>query len=116
MWFRLLAGTSAKPRRLRRMKKQSSWMTIAFDSWCLGVESSAVIALRMARLATGPASAAEARLMVSEKIEMLAVMQMQACSGKLGSTPERQARAIVAGYRRAVARNRRRLGGPRRRG
>ncbi len=98
------------PTRLRTMKKYASWMTLAFDSWRLGVESSAVIAMRMARMATGDAAAAaEARLMVSEKIEVLAALQMQAFTGGLGTTPERQARATVARYRQAVGRNRRRL-------
>ncbi len=93
------------------MKTTAAWMTLAFDSWCLGVESSAVMAMRMARLSTGDAAAAaEARLMVAEKIEAMAALQMRAWTGTLGSTPERQARATVAHYRKAVGRNRRRLG------
>lgn len=92
------------------MKKHSSWMTLAFDSWRLGVESSAVIAMRMARMsAGGEAAATEARLMVAEKMEAMAQLQMRALTGTLGATPERQARATVAHYRKAVGKNRRRL-------
>lgn len=86
-------------------------MTLAFDSWCLGIESSTVIAMRMARLSTGDAAAAaEARLMIAEKIEAMAALQIRAWTGTLGSAPEHQARATVAHYRKAVGKNRRRLG------
>lgn len=93
------------------MIRPTDWMNIAFDSWRLGVEASTVITLRLAKLAQGDAAAlAEAQRMIGEKMEAGARLQIRALTGTLGNTPTRQARATIAHYRKAVGRNRRRLG------
>lgn len=85
-------------------------MTLAFDGWRLGAEASTVIALRMAKIATGDAAAiAETQRMITEKIEAAALLQWKAMTGGLGATPERQAKATIAHYRKSVGKNRRRL-------
>lgn len=92
------------------MTRSPDWMSLAFDGWRLGAEASAVIAMRMAKIATGDAAAiAEAQRMVSEKIEAAALLQWKAMTGGLGTTPERQAKATIGHYRKAVGKNRRRL-------
>ncbi|ATE63172.1 hypothetical protein [Rhizorhabdus dicambivorans] len=92
------------------MIRATDWMTLAFDGWRLGVEASSVVTMRLAKLAAGDAAAlAEAQLMVGEKIEAAAALQMRAMTGRLGATPARQAKATIAHYRKAVGRNRRRL-------
>ena len=92
------------------MIRLTAWMDLAFDGWQLGVEASAVIALRLARLAAGDAAAlAEAQLMIGEKIEAAAALHMRALTGGLGATHRQRAKATIAHYRKAVRRNRRRL-------
>jgi hypothetical protein len=86
------------------------WLRAGFSAWNLGVESSVVIAMRMAKLAAGGASgAAEAQLMVSEKIRAALALQTKAMTGGLGVTPHRAAGRTIAHYRRKVRANRRRL-------
>jgi hypothetical protein len=85
-------------------------MSLALDSWSLGVESCAVVGLRLAKLGTlDVAAGAEAQLMVAEKLHAIAELQMMAMTGTLGTTAHGAARKSVAHYRKAVARNRRRL-------
>jgi hypothetical protein len=85
-------------------------MNLAIDSWMLGVEATSVAASRLQRLAAGDAkAAAEAQLMVSEKIEALARLQWLALTGGLGSSPEVAAKRSIKHYRKAVAKNRRRF-------
>lgn len=92
------------------MTRSPDWMSLAFDGWRLGAEASTVIALRMAKLATGDAAAlVEAQRMVTEKIEAAALLQWKAMTGGLGTTPERQAKATIGHYRKTVGKNRRRL-------
>nr|WP_047167245.1 hypothetical protein [Sphingomonas sp. Y57] len=92
------------------MIRPSDWMSLAFDSWRLGAEASAVIAMRLARLAAGDAAALiEAQRMIGEKVEAAATLQGKALAGRLGKTPARRAKATIGHYRRAVAKNRKRL-------
>ena len=94
----------------RGMKRTTSWMSLALDSWALGMESCTVAGLRMAKLASLDAAAgAEAQLMVTEKLNAMAELQMMAAAGTLGQTPDSVVSGSVAHYRKAVARNRRRL-------
>lgn len=87
------------------------WMRLGLNAWALGLESSAVIGLRMLKIAAGGAEAeAETRRMVSEKIDSVLALQMLALTGGLGATPHRAAARTVAHYRRKVRANRRRLG------
>ena len=63
----------------------------------------------MKMAAGGPAAAAEAELMVSEKIQAAAALQALAMTGGLGHSPASAASKTLAHYRRKVRANRRRL-------
>jgi hypothetical protein len=86
------------------------WTRLMFDTWSLGLETSAVIASRTMKLAAGgEAAEREARRMVAEKIEAALSLQTLALTGGLGTTPQSAARKSLAHYRRRVRANRRRL-------
>jgi hypothetical protein len=92
-------------------RRSNPWLRLGIDAWSLGAESSAVIGLRVMRMAAGGAAAeTEARRMVSEKLEAGMALQMLAVTGGLGVTPYGAAAKSVAHYRRKVRANRRRLG------
>lgn len=89
----------------------ADWASTGVEAWALGVEASAVIGLRMMKMAQGgAASEREARLMVSEKIESMLQLQADFIGGRMGTTPAAGAKRVVRHYRRKVASNRRRLG------
>ncbi|HJV40659.1 hypothetical protein [Caulobacter sp.] len=91
-------------------RRKDSWTTLAFDSWSLGLEASAVIGLRMMKLAAGGAAAqAEAQLMVGEKVAAGLTLPMLAATGQLGASGPAIASASLAHLRRKVRANRRRL-------
>ena len=79
-----------------------SWMRLATDSTLLGIEAQSVIGLRLAQIAMGQSSPAEAQLMMTEK--MLAFMDAATTVAAGGS-----AHAVVKDYRRRVQANARRL-------
>ena len=83
----------------------------AFDLMRLGAECWMVMGLRMAKLAAGgPAAAIEAQRMISEKAA--AMVEAQAAAGlalALGKSQRSAGRKALAGYRRRVKANRRRL-------
>lgn len=84
---------------------------LAIDSWRLGMEAWTVIGLRVPRLLTGDAAAmVEAQRMVVEKIEAAGQLQWRAMTGTLGATPHAAMAASVAHVRKAVRKNRTRLG------
>ena len=57
--------------RMDRSMLENPWIKLSFDTWTLGIEAASVVALRMLKIgAGGPAGAAEARRMVTEKIEI----------------------------------------------
>jgi hypothetical protein len=86
------------------------WIRLMFDTWSLGLETSAVIASRTMKLVTGgEAAEREARRMVAEKIEAALSLQTLALTGGLGMTPQSAARKSLSHYRRRVRANRRRL-------
>jgi hypothetical protein len=90
--------------------RRNPWFLASFDAWRLGVEASSVIALRTLKLAAGGAAAqAEARRMVSEKIEAGLALHARALTGGLGLTAQSAATKTLAHYRRKVRANRRRL-------
>jgi hypothetical protein len=91
-------------------RKQSSWLRLSFDFWRAGFEAQQVVALRLAKLARGGASATnEASRMGLEKIVTAVEAQQVAATalltGKAAQIPAR----TVALYRRKVRANRRRL-------
>ncbi|WP_018262860.1 hypothetical protein [Methylobacterium sp. WSM2598] len=80
----------------------SMWK-LGIEMTMLGLEAQTVIGLRLAKMALGgPAAAAEAQLMVAEKVAAAGEAAVQAATG--GSP-----RKIVRGYRRKVRANTRRL-------
>jgi hypothetical protein len=85
-------------------------MGFGWDAWSLGLEASSVIGMRMLKIAAGgPAGAAEAQKMVSEKLEAGIALQTLAMTGGLGFTPSSVAAKTLTHYRRKVRANRRRL-------
>ncbi|NIJ22107.1 hypothetical protein FHS95_003818 [Sphingomonas naasensis] len=87
------------------------WASAGIDAWALGMEASAVIGLRVMRMATGGAdAAAEAQLMVSEKMQAALELQTAMVTGQLGNTPLASTRKTIRHYRRKVKANRKRLG------
>lgn len=93
-----------------RRSETLDWMGIAASMTALGIESSAVIALRLAQAAAGsPRAAKEACRMWSEKIIALGELQTRFFAGELGTSPSSAAKTTLKHYRRKVAANRRRL-------
>ena len=89
---------------------QAAWAKVGFDSWMLAWNASAVIGLRVARIAAGGADGArEARLMVSEKLQAATEVQAALLTGGLGDTPLSGTQAIVKRYGAKVSANRKRL-------
>lgn len=79
------------------------WWTLGLDSLMLAIESQAVVALRLAKLAMGGSDAqTEAQRMISEKIAAAGEAVLLLASG--GTTA-----GVIAGYRRKVRANHRRL-------
>ncbi|WP_066591864.1 hypothetical protein [Sphingomonas pruni] len=87
----------------------SAWSGLAFDSWALAWEASAVVGLRLAEIARGDGTLAEASLMTSEKISAAIELQASLVAGGLSLTPLQGAERAVRLYRRKVRANRRRL-------
>ena len=89
------------PRRIRRVPGLSAWYGLAM----LGFESQQVIALRMLKLALGgPAAQAEASRMWLEKFAAAAHAGERLMKGDSSGK-------LIAGYRRKVRANARRLSG-----
>lgn len=87
----------------------AAWGSLAFDSWALAWEASAVVGLRLAEIARGDGTLAEASLMTSEKISAAMELQASLVAGGLTMTPLQGAERAVRLYRRKVRANRRRL-------
>lgn len=96
------------------VKAYGAWMKAGMDMWMLGAEAGTVMALRMARITTGGAAgAAEAELMVTEKVRAAIELQTRLMTGALGVTPLGATHGTVKHYRRKVAANNKRLTGKR---
>lgn len=80
------------------------------DLFAFSTDAAAVIAMRCARIAKGgTAGQAEARLMVTEKLEALAHVQWGLLTGAFGFSPDSMARGVMTHYADGVQANRRRL-------
>ena len=87
-----------------------AWGALAFDSWALAWESSAVIGLRLAKVAGGNSGTfSEIMLMASEKISAAMELHASFVATGLAMTPLESAQQAVRLYRRKVRANRRRL-------
>jgi hypothetical protein len=90
---------------------RTSWLQLSFDLWRAGLEAQQVIALRLAKLARGGASAtAETNRMVSEKMAAAVEAQQAAATAFLTGKTARIPARSVALYRRKMRANRKRLG------
>ena len=78
------------------------WMRLSTEATMLAVEAQSVIAMRLAQIAVGRGSPAEAQLMVTEKMLALAQAATTVVTG--GS-----AQKVVRGYRKSVRANAKRL-------
>ncbi|MDP1026487.1 hypothetical protein Q5H91_04620 [Sphingomonas sp. KR1UV-12] len=88
----------------------AAWMKAGMDTWLLGAEAGTVMALRMARIATGGAAGgAEAELMVTEKVRAAMELQTRFMTGALALTPLGAVQGTLKHYRRKVAANNKRL-------
>ncbi len=86
------------------------WAKAGWDAWTLGMESSAVIGLRVAKIAMGgPAASEETARMLSEKVQSAIELQTALMTGRLGTTPLASTRKTLRHYRRKVKANRKRL-------
>jgi len=93
-----------------RAANSGGWGDLVSQSCELGLEAAMVVPLRLAKLARGGSAArAEARLMVSEKVEAHGVLLRALATGRCGWTPRRIAAATVRHYLGYVRANRVRL-------
>jgi hypothetical protein len=89
----------------------SGWAMAGWDAWTLGMESSAVIGLRVAKIAMGgPDASAEANRMMLEKLDSAVELQTRLLTGRLGTDPLATTQKTLRHYRRKVKANRKRLG------
>ena len=73
---------------MARREASSAWFDLGWQSWMLGIDASAVIALPMASVVCGGAEADyEIDLMFSEKIEAGHQLQAKPSSPGLGAAP-----------------------------
>jgi len=87
------------------------WASAGMDAWSLSMEASAVIGLRVAKMATGgPGASGEAYLMLSEKMQSAFELQSAMMTGQLGANPLAGTNKVIKHYRRKVKANRKRLG------
>ncbi|MCK0195500.1 hypothetical protein MWN34_01085 [Ancylobacter sp. 6x-1] len=92
------------------MMNPARWMSLGFAMARLTAEANMVIALRMARFASGhPDSGIEATRMVSEKMRALGSAQAELAKAAATGRLDRAAPKVVAMYRRKVRANRKRL-------
>jgi hypothetical protein len=95
---------------MARRRRTNPWLRIGLDAWSLGLEASSVIGLRAMKIAAGgPEADAEARRMISEKLDAALTLQTRALTGDLGFTPAEATAKSLTHYRRKVRANRRRL-------
>ena len=86
------------------------WMKLGWESWALGLEAGAVIGLRTMKIAAGGAAGeAEARRMVTEKVDAMTELGTMAMVGGLGCTPVDALDKTLSHYRKKVTANRHRL-------
>ncbi|WP_174273835.1 hypothetical protein [Sphingomonas bacterium] len=91
-------------------KAYGDWMRAGMEAWSLGIEASAVVALRMGKLASGgDPDGAETRLMIAEKMQAALEIQAGMMTGQFGFTPLTGSRKAIRHYGRKVAANHKRL-------
>ena len=87
------------------------WISLSRETFMLGLESQAVIGLRLMRMAMGgEAATRETALMVTEKAEALVEAQIVLARCALEGRPDLGPARAVALFRERVQDNQRRLG------
>ena len=95
------------------MPRRNGWTSYASAWSSLGLEASAVIGLRLAKLAAGgPAAAFEAQRMVNEKAAALLEAQWTVATAVATGKSGQAGHKTLALYRRKVKANHRRLSRP----
>ena len=85
-------------------------MFLGWDAWMLGLDATAVVGLRLMKLAAFDAeSAAETQKMVTEKVAAAMELQVLAITGALGRSPTKVIARSLRHYGPKVRANRRRL-------
>lgn len=96
-----------------RRRPRGRPIRLVWDSWLLGLEAAAVIGQRGLKMAAGGRAAkAEARRLMSEKVDAAVDWQILAMTGRLGTSAPAAVAKTLRHYRRKVRANRRRLGKP----
>src|SRR5207302_11500152 len=104
------SGRRLGARESLRSRGGNPWFRLGMDSLWLGSEAKGVTALRrMSFAAGGRAATAEPELMVAEKLRAAAETQSQLLTSVLTGKGHLAPARAVAGYRRKVRANRRRL-------
>jgi hypothetical protein len=87
------------------------WWNAGLRLWALNTEASAVVGLRMMKMAAGGTEAGcEASRMMTEKAQAMTDLQVKAImTGALGSNPLLQTERTLSHYRTLVRANHRRL-------
>ena len=96
--------------RSKAPSPDTSWPQLAFESWLLMGEASAVMWLRTLRLMRGgPLATREAQRMVSEKVTASLTLLPALMAGGMAQSAEAIGAAALAHYRAPVRANRARL-------
>lgn len=94
----------------RNQQSASTMFSLGLDAWSLYLDASAVIGLRMMKMAAGgPDAEREMALMIGEKVQSVVELQFEGATGGLGLTPAGAAKKVVRHYRKKVGANKRRL-------
>lgn len=89
---------------------RNPWLTLGWEASRLGMEACTVVGLRLGKLSGGGAAAQlEAQRMVSEKTTAFFEAQLEFARSMALGQGKRAPRRVLAGYRKRVRANRRRL-------
>ena len=93
-----------------KSSENSAWLKLGVDAWTLGWQAARVMGLRTAKMAEGgPAAGIEAWLMLSEKWQAAAELQVDLLTRGPSASPVANTRRTLTHYKRKVAANDRRL-------
>jgi hypothetical protein len=89
-----------------RTMLENPWIKLGFDMWTLGIQAASVVTLRMLKIGTGgPVGAAEARRMVTERIESGFAVQVMTLSDEFPVTARDAARKTLVHHGRKARAN-----------
>ena len=92
------------------MTMRNPWLSLSMNAWRLGLESQAVISLRLLKAAGGGAGAArEAEIILAEKVAATLALPGQVMGAGLDLIGPAAPSKAIAHFRRKVRANQRRL-------